>query len=254
MIAEIILNSNVKQLNRTFDYKVPENMEEKIKIGSRVMVPFANMKKLEDGFVINLKEISEFKVKEISAIDDVQLLDEKKIQFAKWMSKRYFCNLSDCLKLMLPPGTKSKAVENRVKEKNINFIYLKKDIEEIENDIQEGKVKSEKQIRALRFLMENDGAIISDLEMFADVTRAVVDGILKKGYIEIVEKQVERNPFVNKNIKRTEKLKLTREQQKAFDLVSESIDEKMYEEFLLFGVTGSRKNGSVLTIDRESIK
>ena len=77
MIAEIILNSNVKQLNRTFDYKVPENMEDKIKIGSRVMVPFANMKKLEDGFVINLKEISEFKVKEISAIDDVQLLDEK---------------------------------------------------------------------------------------------------------------------------------------------------------------------------------
>ena len=155
---------------------------------------------------------------------------------------------------MLPPGTKSKAVENRVKEKNINFIYLKKDIEEIENDIQERKVKSEKQIRALRFLMENDGAIISDLEMFADVTRAVVDGILKKGYIEIVEKQVERNPFVNKNIKRTEKLKLTREQQKAFDLVSESIDEKMYEEFLLFGVTGSRKNGSVLTINRESTK
>ncbi len=90
--------------------------------------------------------------------------------------------------------------------------------------------------------------------MFADVTRAVVDGILKKGYIEIVEKQVERNPFVNKNIKRTEKLKLTREQQKAFDLVCESIDEKMYEEFLLFGVTGSRKNGSVFTIDRESIK
>ena len=63
-----------------------------------------------------------------------------------------------------------------------------------------------------------------------------------------------RNVFVNKNIKRTEKLKLTREQQKAFDLVCESIDEKMYEEFLLFGVTGSRKNGSVFTIDRESIK
>ena len=238
MIAEIILNSNVKQLNRTFDYKVPENMEDKIKIGSRVMVPFANMKKLEDGFVVNLKEVSEFTVKEISAIDNEELLDENKIQFAKWMSK----------------STKSKAVENRVKEKNINFIYLKKDIEEIENDIQERKVKSEKQIRALRFLMENDGAIISDLEMFADVTRAVVDGILKKGYIEIVEKQVERNPFVNKNIKRTEKLKLTREQQKAFDLVSESIDEKMYEEFLLFGVTGSRKNGSVLTINRESTK
>ncbi len=242
MIAEIILNSNVKQLNKTFDYKVPKNMEDKIKIGSRVMVPFANMKELEDGFVINLKEISEFKVKEISAIDEVTLLDEKKIKFAKWMAERYFCNLSDCLKLMLPPGTKSKTEKKRVKEKNINYVYLKKDIEEIENDIQESKIKSEKQIRVLKFLMENDGVAISDLEMFADVTKAVIDGILKKDYIEIVEKQVERNPFINKNIKKTEKLELTKEQQKAFNLVCETINEKIYEEFLLFGVTGSRKN------------
>ena len=143
---------------------------------------------------------------------------------------------------MLQPGTKSKTEKKRVKEKNINYVYLKKDIEEIENDIQESKIKSEKQIRVLKFLMENDGVAISDLEMFADVTKAVIDGILKKDYIEIVEKQVERNPFINKNIKKTEKLELTKEQQKAFNLVCETINEKIYEEFLLFGVTGSRKN------------
>ena len=66
------------------------------------------------------------------------------------MAKRYFCNISDCLKLMLPPGTTSKINTNRVKEKNVNFITLKKDEDEIEFDIENGKIKSDKQIRTLR--------------------------------------------------------------------------------------------------------
>ena len=45
MIAEIIINSNVKNLNKTFDYKVPAEMVGTVRIGSRVLVPFGNNKK-----------------------------------------------------------------------------------------------------------------------------------------------------------------------------------------------------------------
>ena len=38
MIAEVIINSSVKKLNRTFDYEIPDELE--IKIGSRVFIPF----------------------------------------------------------------------------------------------------------------------------------------------------------------------------------------------------------------------
>ena len=55
MIAEIIINSNVKNLNRTFDYNIPFEMEEKVNIGSRVLVKFGNIKKIEEGFVVNIK-------------------------------------------------------------------------------------------------------------------------------------------------------------------------------------------------------
>ena len=65
MIAEIIINSNARALNRIFDYIVPEEFEKEIKIGARVFVPFGNSKKLEDGFVIGLKESSEFANKPI---------------------------------------------------------------------------------------------------------------------------------------------------------------------------------------------
>ena len=104
MIAEVILNSNAKQLNKVFDYKIPDELAPKIKLGARVLVPFSNRKELDEGFVVNIKETSEYKVKEISDVNG-NYLDEKSIKLANWMAKRYFCNISDCIKLMLPPGT-----------------------------------------------------------------------------------------------------------------------------------------------------
>ncbi len=34
--------------------------------------------------------------------------------------------------------------------------------------------------------------------MFTDVTRSVIKTLEKNGYIEIVEKKIERNPFIHK--------------------------------------------------------
>ena len=52
MIAEVIIDSRAKKLNRKFDYKIPENLIDLIDIGSRVLVPFADFKTLEQGYVI----------------------------------------------------------------------------------------------------------------------------------------------------------------------------------------------------------
>jgi len=249
VIAEVILNSNAKQLNRVFDYQIPENIASKVKIGSRVFVPFGNRKTFDEGFVVNIKDASIYKVKEIIDVDETEYIHEENINLAKWMAKRYFCNVSDCIKLMLPPGTTTKILENRVKEKSVSFVYLKKEIEEIEKDIENKKIKSEKQIRALRFLEENNGALFSDLEMFADVSRAVINTLAKNDYVEIVEKKVERNPFINKKIERKNKLILSKEQQNAFQTICDAIDDHFYSEFLLFGVTGSRKNRNLSAIN-----
>ena len=243
MIAEVIIQSNVKNLNRIFDYKIPSEYEENSieLIGARVLVPFGRMKELEEGFIVNIKAETEYQVKEIAKVEE-RYLDENKINLAKWMSRRYFCNIADCLKLMLPPGTTTKINVNRVKEKNVNFITLKKDPEEIEFDIETGKIKTDKQIRTLRFIIENGDSLVSDIEMFADSSRAVVNTLCKNGYLEIIEKKVERDPFEFKDIQKTEKLKLNAEQQRAFDNICDSMNDMLFSEFLIFGVTGSRKN------------
>lgn len=258
MIAEVIINSNVKNLNKTFDYIIPVEFEEKISIGSRIFVPFGNKKELEEGFVVGIKETSEYmsKLKEIAKVEDKLYLSKEKIELAKWMAHRYFCNISDCIKLMLPPGTTTKVLSNRINDKMQNFVYLAKDQDEIEQNIESGKIKSDKQIRALKFLMENESNEIlsTDLQMFADVTNAVLKTLEKNGYIEILEKEVDRNPFLHKVIEKSQNLVLTEEQQDAFEKVNASLQFEEYDEFLLFGVTGSGKTEVYIRLIEEALK
>ena len=69
MIAEIIINRTAKRLNRTFDYKVPIELEELIMIGSTVLVPFGKSSTLEEGYVVGIKENTTYEVKEIVKIN-----------------------------------------------------------------------------------------------------------------------------------------------------------------------------------------
>lgn len=242
MFAEVIINSNARALNRIFDYIVPKELENEVKIGTRVVVPFGKGSKVEDGFVIHLKENSDFANKEICQINKKESLTEENIILAKLMARKYFCNVSDCIKLMLPPGTGGKNIESRAKEKIGNFVFLKKDEEEIDFLIETGKLKSEKHIRVVKFLLNNDGIYISDLEILTDVSKSVFKTMEKNGIIEITQKPIERNPFATKKVERDEPRKLTEEQKKCFDGIAEDIEKNQYSKNLIFGVTGSRKN------------
>ena len=166
---------------------------------------------------------------------------ENNIKLASLMARKYFCNMSECIKLMLPPGTGSKKLDKRTKEKTGNFVFLAKDVEEISDDISSGKIKSEKQKRILEFLFENDGIYSPDLEVLTDTSLSIFKTLEKNGYIEIVEKQIERNPFINKRIERDEPKKLTEEQEKCFNGISFCIENDEFCKTLIYGITGSGK-------------
>lgn len=260
MIAEVIINRTAKKLNRTFDYHVPENLEGLIFVGSKILVPFGKGKKLEEAFVIGLKEKTNYpnEIKEIAKLEE-QLKDEQ-IALAKWMAKRYFCNVSDCIKLMLTPGTRTRNREKRVQDKTINSIYLAKDIEEIEFDIETGKIKSDKQKKVIHFVKDNEGATIPEVEMFTDCSRAIVNTLVKNGYLEMVEEKIGRNPLDFKNIElikkreKTEKLVLTEEQRNAYQKVEQKMKENAYQSFLLYGVTGSGKTEIYLQLIQKALE
>ena len=97
--------------------------------------------------------------------------------------------------------------------------------------------KNEKQIKVVRFLENNDGIYKADLETLMEVSSTVLKTLEKNGYIEIIEQKIERNPFKDREIKRDKPLPLTEEQKQAL----KKIDNSKFNEFLLYGVTGSGK-------------
>ena len=232
MIAEIIVNSSATELNRVFDYKVPEGYEigKNIDIGYRVLVSFAFRKQLEIGYIIGFKETSQYKCKAISKVVDVAF-DKTKMEVAKWMAKRYFCNLSDVLKLLVPPGTSNK-IDN-VKPKTERWVKLTEEFLESNNS----KIKSEKHQKVVDFLLENKEIPVAILLDVTDITPAILKTMEKNNVIQSFQVEVSRNPFVNKHVKRTEPLILTDEQRNAMDKIS--VGE--FGKYLIHGVTGSGK-------------
>lgn len=241
MIAEVVINRNAKKLNKTFDYAIPQELIQKVQVGSRVRIPFGKQKELEEGFVVGLKEATTYEVKEIASVEGNRYLTSEDLELAKWMEKRYFCNWSDCMKLLMPPGVTTKDVTNRVKEKSQSFVSLAREPDEIEEEITAGKIKSEKHIRLLRFLIENGENLVADVEMFTEVSRSIIKTLEKNGYVTIQEKQVERNPFLHKVVASSQNLSLNDEQEQAFHTICDTMEDGLFCEFLLKGVTGSGK-------------
>ena len=244
MVAEVIIDSSVSKLNKIFDYEIPDNL--KVKIGSRVFVPFGRKKELEEGIVVNIKPRSEYEIKPIAGLQEEQI-DDNYIELAKWMGHRYFCNVADCLKLMLPPGRTSKNVDNRIKEKKVNTISLAKSKEEISQILAGNSLRSEKQKRVLEFMLENDNVTYQDINIFTDATSSVINALVKKGYIEKNEVTVERNPLINENVKRSSKLKLTDEQKNTIEQIKDT------GEYLIYGVTGSGKTEIYLQLIEKNL-
>lgn len=253
MFASVIMNSNAKELNKVFDYIVPDSFNNSISIGSRVFVPFGRGNNLAEGYVIELKSESEFANKEIAKIEDC-ILSKQNIELAKLMAEKYFCNVSDAIRLMLPPENSTKDLTKRVKNKTARFVYLVVSKDDIFNDIEKGILKSEKHIKLLKFLIDNNGIDVSDLEAITEVSKSIMKTLEKNGYIKFKEKKIERNPLINKDVLRDVKLVLNDEQKKAYEQIEFMMENEEFAEFLLYGVTGSGKTEIYLQLIEKALK
>ena len=90
--------------------------------------------------------------------------------------------------------------------------------------------------------------------MFTNCSRAIVNTLIKNGYIEVLEKKIERDPLANKKIEKTSKLNLTEEQKIAYNKIEQAIENRKYESFLLYGVTGSGKTEVYLQLIEKTLE
>lgn len=100
--------------------------------------------------------------------------------------------------------------------------------------------KAPVQAKLLDIISANDYFIVSELLKFTGASRAALNALKKKGFIDIYSHIIERSPFGDKNFEIKEMPEASEEQQKAIEEINASMD-KGGEKFLLYGVTGSGK-------------
>lgn len=109
MIVGVLVELSNKNIDKIFDYKVPSSLEDRVKKGIRVLVPFGKM--LLEGFVLEIKDYSDSKVslREISDIvDDEIVLNDELLFLGKKMHDATLSTLISCYQVMLPKALKAK--------------------------------------------------------------------------------------------------------------------------------------------------
>ena len=104
-IAKLAIQSNLPQLDRLFDYFVPESLSEQASIGSRVRVMFGRSKKPLDAFIVDFAKESEFsgRLSEIlEVIGPSETLKENVFKLCQQLAERSATTLGDILKLAIP--------------------------------------------------------------------------------------------------------------------------------------------------------
>ena len=122
MIVGVLVEITSKSLDRIFDYKVPSNLKDKIKIGLRVEVPFGNRTIV--GFILEIKNKSDVNnLKEIKAVlDEEVILTDELLELGKYLHKETLASLISCYQVMLPKGYKA-SIKNKV---NVHIDSYKK--------------------------------------------------------------------------------------------------------------------------------
>ena len=104
-IAKLAIQSNLPQLDRLFDYSIPEALSQQVSIGSRVRVMFGRSKKPLDAFVVELGTQSDFtgRLSEVlEVVGPEKTLSENLFKLCQQLAERSAATLGDVLKLAVP--------------------------------------------------------------------------------------------------------------------------------------------------------
>ncbi|MBL3647230.1 primosomal protein N' [Bacillus vallismortis] len=108
--AEVIVDVSTKNIDRPFDYKIPDHLKGMIKTGMRVIVPFGPRK--IQGFVTAVKEASDLSGKSVKEVEDLldltPVLTEELMNLSSWLSDKTLSFKITALQVMLPAALKAK--------------------------------------------------------------------------------------------------------------------------------------------------
>ena len=223
LIVGVLVEISAKAVDRIFEYYVPENFKDEIKIGIRVLVPFGNKELV--GFVLEIKneKTTAKDLKEIvNVIDNDIVLNDELLDLGHKMKDITLATLINCYQVMLPKALKAKV------NSNINIKY---DTYYKLNDNYDKTLKFNSTQKEIIDKVSKNKALRKDL---VDISLSSLNTLIKK---KVLIEEKNEHYRLNYSDYKLDKKTLTSEQKKVVDEVINNSPNT----YLLYGVTGSGK-------------
>lgn len=238
MYANVIIDISHEKLDKTFQYRIPPELEGQIQAGTQVEIPFGSGNHLRKGYVVGLTETEEYEKERIKPVAGVAAgsvtAESQLIQLAWWMKERYGSTMNQALKTVLP-------VKQKVKQKQARFIRRLLTREETLEAAEEAGRKGYKARERLLLALADSEEIpwqVAANQM--NLSAATIKPMAEKGLIALESQTVFRNPRIGEDPDAGE-ISLNQEQSRIAAEFADRYDQGIRETSLLYGVTGSGK-------------
>lgn len=197
IFAEVIVDISVKSLDRTFQYRIPEEWEWEAVVGAQVVIPFGKGNRQMKGFIIGLSDTPKYdleKTKSILSIEKQGVIAESHLlSLAYWMKEHYGSTMNDAIKAVMP-------VRREVREKVEKTAYVLVSREELETLRQKFSQKHyAAKARLCDAFLQGDafenGIACGELAKRWKVSGSVLKGLEAQGVVRVSSIRSYRNPL-----------------------------------------------------------
>lgn len=248
--ADIIIDISQEKLDKTYQYAVPERLDDAAVIGAPVTVPFGKGNRVINGYIVDLTEepkIDEELIKDIIDIrQDATVIESHLISLAYFIKENFGGTMNEALKTVIPVKKSVKAKESRV-------ITLADD-NEAERIISESKSRNnEARLRLLEALLKERELDYDYVIKELGVSRDVITRLAKRNVISLEATRLYRNP-VEQELAEYTPVNLNEEQRHVVESITGEYKQGKRRVYLLHGITGSGKTEVYMEIISEIIK
>lgn len=238
MYADVIVDITHEKLDKVFQYRIPDTLKDRLRIGSEVIVPFGKGDRKIRGYVVGFSEKPDYapeKIKPILEIDEKGMaIESRLVRLAAWMKEAYGGTMIQALKTVLPIKKKE---QERTKRTLRLCLTEQEGKERLERYLEKNQKARARVLAALLDSPEMDyGLAVKKLHVTASVVRALED----QGVLRVEYEREYRNPKIKKR-EQNVPIRYTQEQQQAIEQFQREYLAEDYGTYLIHGVTGSGK-------------